>query len=571
MWILAFFCVLLSLAAHRYDPDDAAYVNFAVAAADRAHDWPLMSTDTLHDFEHLPLHLPAYKLHSYELLNGALSYLTGIPAIYCFHWISAALAALFVPLAWATLFRRLTPRTWLVSTACLLLVFVAVGGMHRWYGNFAFVRLWQGKSIYLSVFLPLIYAYGLRFSRRPTAWNFGLLAAAQIASLGCSSSAVWSAPVAAVLAVVSGLPPRVLPSRRDVGLVIAAVASASYVVGLGLFLKRTIQTAVGPAPKLLDLPLGVPLGSALGEVLGSSGVLAFALLALVGTWTLYPPGVARRFVTLVPWVVWILFLNPYLAGGLIGQVVGPSYWRLLWALPLPLLMTLLLTAPLGFAGRRARLGAVVAVLALLFVLFVPADHGLGEGNRTVLKAPGLKVWHPTYDWAETLVQNVPPGSRVLVPNDIGQWIPTFHHHPYPLSVYNYLFVNRHFLAPDDFQMRYAMTSYVEGAESFPGADELFRRGLRRYRVEGVILYFHPGPSERTERARAVLQASGYSLHVADYKRELWLSPRLVVRPTVDAGEMAYLRQRARDPSLVFRDGFEGGDFGAWASAGTPVP
>ena len=48
-----------------------------------------------------------------------------------------------------------------------MFVLVAVGETHRWYGNFSFVRMWQGKSIFLSVFMPLVYAYALRFAVRP--------------------------------------------------------------------------------------------------------------------------------------------------------------------------------------------------------------------------------------------------------------------------------------------------------------------------------------------------------------------------------------------------------------------
>ena len=73
-----------------------------------------------------------------------------------------------MPLAYAKLFRLLTPRWWLWSVGVLIVILVAAGETHRWYGNFAFVRIWQGKAVFLSVALPLIYAYGLRFAVQPT-------------------------------------------------------------------------------------------------------------------------------------------------------------------------------------------------------------------------------------------------------------------------------------------------------------------------------------------------------------------------------------------------------------------
>jgi hypothetical protein len=134
--------VVLMLISHRPDADDAFYVNMAVAAADVQR--ALLSEDTMHGIPGLPLHLPAYRVHSYELLNGALAYLSGIPAIYSFHWLSAAFAALLVPLAHAKLFRILSPQRWLATVAPVF-VLVAVGETHRWYGNFSFVRMWQGR------------------------------------------------------------------------------------------------------------------------------------------------------------------------------------------------------------------------------------------------------------------------------------------------------------------------------------------------------------------------------------------------------------------------------------------
>ena len=177
LWLLALACVVLTLVAHRPDADDAFYVNIAVAAVDVPRQ-ALLSTDTLHGIDGLPLYLPVYRVHSYELLNAAMAYLTGIPAIYTFHWISAAFAALLVPLAYAKLFRLLTPRWWLWSVGVLTVILVAAGETHRWYGNFAFVRIWQGKAVFLSVFLPLIYAYGLRFAVQPTVRGWALLCAA---------------------------------------------------------------------------------------------------------------------------------------------------------------------------------------------------------------------------------------------------------------------------------------------------------------------------------------------------------------------------------------------------------
>jgi hypothetical protein len=196
LWLLAAAAVVLTLVSHRPDVDDAFYMNAAVSTAD-APGQALLSLDGMHGIAGLPLYLPVYRVHSFELLNGALSYLTGIPVIYCFHWLSAAAAALLAPLAWATLFRILTPRQWLASVVTLAVVLIAAGETHRWYGNFAFVRLWQGKAVFLTVgrTADLRVRAALRRASQPA--RLAMLAAAQIAAVGCTSSALWAAPVAA--------------------------------------------------------------------------------------------------------------------------------------------------------------------------------------------------------------------------------------------------------------------------------------------------------------------------------------------------------------------------------------
>ena len=163
----------------------------------------LLSGDTMHGIPGLPLIFPVYRVHSYELLNGALAYLTGIPAIYCFHWLSAAFAALLVPLAYAKLFRILTPRRWLATRRhprCSCWSRRA----RRTAGTATSPSSGCGRASPSSSrsFTPLLYAYALRFAARPNLRDWTMLAAAQIAAVGCSSSALWAAPVGAGMAAV---------------------------------------------------------------------------------------------------------------------------------------------------------------------------------------------------------------------------------------------------------------------------------------------------------------------------------------------------------------------------------
>ncbi len=520
LWAIAIACALAALVAHRPDLDDTFYVNVAVAAADdptRA----LLSGDTLFGVAGLPLHMPAHRIHSWELWNGALSYLTGLPAIACFHLVSAALAAVLVPLAYARLVRPLAPRAWPWTVLSVVVVLLATGETHRWYGNFAFVRMWQGKAVFLFVFLPLVQAYAVSFALRPGAGIWLLLAGAQIAAVGASSSAVWAAPAASLMAQACAL----RPSRaglRTLGL--GALASA-YPLLAGLSLRGEIRSRV--ADLLETSEPGAELANALYTVLGGNQLAVFALAATAVAWACCPRGLAQRFAITVPLAACAFFLDPYTADFVSANVTGPSYWRSMWSLPVPLLMGLVLSAPVALlAGRSPWLGrALCAALLALYAAFVPRTAALSEENEGAggvgmrIGFPGLKVPAEDYRWAQALTAAVPPGATVLAPAAVSAWIPTFHGAAHPLQPRRiYLQRQAANLGADDARARRALTLFVDGRVETPDPQREFREGLERFGVQGVLLR----NSDLAFEARATLEAAGFERRLASVDYEIWV-------------------------------------------------
>jgi hypothetical protein len=526
---VALIAALYALIAHRPDADDAFYLNLAVAAVD-APDQPLLAADTLHGVAGLPLHLAIYRLHSFELGNAAVSLLTGLPAIQVFHFGAVALGAFLIPLAHARLFRLLTPRHWLAAVVTLVTVLIAVGETHQWYGNFGFVRIWQGKAIQLSVFTPLVYAYAMEFALRPSLARWGLLASAQIAALGSSSAALWAAPAAGAIGLCSAL----APTRRGARLLAVGLLASGYLLGAGLVAKGWMQAEAAAqlpssphevqererAERELDRP-GVRLERALSEVLGDAHLRRFAIACLLVAWAASPVALARRFALVAPLAVALVLLNPFASGWMVANATGQSYWRSLWALPVPILITLTLLAPLGIRagapGWRGR--AAWALLLGAFLLLVPARWGPGLENGVRLGWPSLKVDPVAYRWAEELASQVPPGSQVVAPADVGLWLPTFGGRVFPLLVRNlYLEPFRPQLGDAEVSLRRWMTGIAGGEVSGPAFAPTFRQGLERFRVSGVCLLIGPG----AEPIREVLRAEGFRLHVQDRAHEIWV-------------------------------------------------
>ncbi|MGE0683281.1 MAG: DUF6077 domain-containing protein [Candidatus Binatia bacterium] len=601
LWLIACACAVLALICHRPDADDAFYINLAVTSVDFPHQ-PLLVFDTLHGVPNLPIYLSAYLVHSYELWNGALSYLTGLPPIYCFHWVSTALAAFFVPFAYANLFRVLMPKRWLWGVITIVFLFIAVGETHRWYGNFAFVRIWQGKSIFLSVFLPLIYASALKFTQYPTLPRWLLLAAVQIAAVGCSSSALWAAPCAALMTLGSMFH----PTRKGLRIALVGSLASAYILSLGLIIKgqvkspnipqtassqttfldkafmavqgeshlwmfslatlflalggivyfsrerrRSVLLGVGisgcilslgwfvkelskrpDAPKVVTEQV-ISFYGTLTTVLGGSYVLLFGLVSLLIAWACCPRGVAQRFAIGSSLIAMPVLLNPYTCQWIAANVTGPSYWRSFWGIPLPILMTFVLMAPLQMTQHAwQRMGGRFVYLITLaaFATFVPKYSGLSPQNGVQIHLPELKTPHLEYRWAAKVNHSVPPGSFVVTPPTISTWIPTFHHHAYPLKVRNYLTLRRSYFAPKNIRARAFMTHYVAGVKAIkkvkgvkkmkdsPNASARFASGLEQFNITGVCLQ----QSRGIEEARMVLQEKGFHRVDQDEKYELWI-------------------------------------------------
>jgi hypothetical protein len=186
--------------------------------------------------------------------------------------------------------------------------------------------MWQGKGIYLFVFMPLVYSYAIQFALRPSLTSWGLLWAAQTAAVGCSSSAVWAAPAGALMALCCVL----RPTAAGLGRFLVGALASAYVLGVGFLLKGDIQGLL--EPMIETRAFGEQLGNALHHTLGTGNLWAFGVAAVLVAWACCARGLAQRFAIALPLAVWIVLLNPYLDHWVSANLTGPSYWRAMWSL-----------------------------------------------------------------------------------------------------------------------------------------------------------------------------------------------------------------------------------------------
>lgn len=521
---LALCAALLPLLAHRPSPDDAYYLNVAVAAVDHPRE-PLLRHDTLHGIAGLPPMYSVYKLHSFELLGASLAWLSGVEVVRVFHTLLPPLSALLLVLAQARLLRLLAPAVWPWATLALVLVLVLEGASPQSFGSFSFARIQQGKAVFLGVSVPLLIAYGAAYARRPGAASWTLLCAAQIGAVGLTSTALWAGPVVAVLAVLGATR---ATRRGALALALGALASW-YPVALGLAFRESARAegAFDAQESGVQLVLlsaerihrGDELVLAASKtVLGEGAWAWLAAGALLSGWAFCGGPTARRVALVLPLGLLLTLANPYLALRVAEHVTGGStYWRVLWVVPVPALVALALAWPAGHGGRPP-VGYLLSAAVTALVLWL--GTGLAGVKRGVHWAPfALKTSRSAYPHAAALARGVPPGTCVLAARDVAIWVPTFHDHPFPLVVrQNYIAILSSRLEPREVNDRLQLWGFVSGLPQTLGA-VMLRAAIPKFDVRGVA--FTVAGSDRGQ-LRDVLRDEGFRPVLVDARHETWV-------------------------------------------------
>jgi len=503
----------VTLLANRPDLDGAFYMSVpATLLLFPAH--AVLGGDTMYRTGGLPLLSPIYRLDTYEVLVGTVSRLTGIPHMRIAYEVLPPLFAVSAVLVWKQLLRLLVPSRWLPTLAVLFLAVLALGEAHTAYGNFAFVRLFQGKALFATVMVPAIVYSALAFSRRATARNWLVLFAAQVAALGFTSSALFVAPAAAGMALTSQWVPDLASTRR---LLVGVLASAYVFAAAGAMLLVTH----GGHGFVSDATLP-PMLALIQRTWGpwSSALLLFAMLS---AWVFAEVGMAKRYL-LVGGLLFLLgILNPYTSRFMADHVTGLStYWRLTWALPLPFFLAITCVGIAKDAiGIKPRLLAAVACILLIVAAFAFGWRcgTLRSANFVTLGVPGLKVDRWGYPVAKQVAGVVPENGMVLAPEGVATWLPTFVHHPRLLDVRT-VYLTQTF-SPEEAKRRLVLMQYVAGSKRTSGSKAEFEQALTRYGITCVVVLHATAWREEIE---AVLTGRGW-VRISAGTYDIWVASR----------------------------------------------
>ena len=351
---------IFSLFVVRPDPDDVYFVSRAVWTAQHGRI-PLKDVIfTNQAVGQIPAESP---VSSVEVLIGALARLFGVSAASFTYLIALPVFTFFAVWAVWLLIRRWAPGRYVLCFAVAMVYLAWSGTGSASFGSFHLVRMWQGKAAFVSLMVPLLYAYLTKWAEHRTRRSLLLVVAAGIAAAGLTSSAALVVPLIAAAVAV----PLLLARQIAVGL--GALLVAAYPVIIGLVVAAFYPVHL---PHQTFAAATVWAWVLLTGVLGSIGGIAL--------WT--APRLARRGVPAlitsgVAGVVTVLMIPGALA--VMGAATGANavLWRTMWVVPGPVVVGLLAALPLPpdawlrSSARWTAAAPAVAICAVILAAGIP--------------------------------------------------------------------------------------------------------------------------------------------------------------------------------------------------------
>ncbi len=424
IFLLIIIAEVVTLLTNRSDFDDAEYIQTALQTLlypDRA----ILSFDAslgiiLDSFRFAP-----YRIASYETLVALITSWTEFDLLTVYYLILPAFSAVITVLV-GYLFARwfLPSRLALIATGIFLLIMLSWGDTHVAYGNRVFVRLFQGKGLLIAVTTPLTLITGLLYIRSPSVSRWGFLVITQIITLGVSSTGLILSFATTMLLLPIAFQ---WGNKNSVFCCIGILVSLTYSVIIGVWLKFSSISSLSMNQVGTDLPINASLGFSVHEVI--------TLALLVAGLVLVRSGIRKREFLFLSTGVLFFILNPWIAEIIANYSSRNMNWRLAWAAPIPLMLSVVLAAGLSsfftyknnvsILNWRSKKHSVGIFSVVLLVVFLIEGRWIISANNNVswdwfsIKAP--QEYYATREISEILSDMDITGT-VLSVQRIGTWL-----------------------------------------------------------------------------------------------------------------------------------------------------
>ncbi|MFG2063076.1 DUF6077 domain-containing protein [Micromonospora sp. NPDC048871] len=496
--LIAGVAAVASLYLARSTPDDIYYVGRSVWVAER-DNVPL--NDFLFSENVLPAMASQPPVASIEVFAGALARFFGIPAASATWYLLLPVLAVLAVLALWRLVQRWAPRRPVLAFTVAVAFLALVCGPDAALGTFHLPRLYQGKGMFVSAVVPLMWLYLTRWFDDRSKRGLLLIVALSITAIGLTTTAAIILPM-----LVGGAALMMLLVGRWKSALVAGVAALAYPVGAVVITQLVLGTSANEAAADVNFYDAAHTYRRTFEIgiVGVIGGLALwcgALLARRRTPALLAAGGALTLsVLLVPGVLeWL------------SAVTGISVvlWRVPWLLAVPALIGLLCTVwlPTRLRVVRALVGVVLAA-AMITSFAVYAVPMWDERSGVLVHAePTWKIRPQRQAIAQFIIDLDRPPGLVLAPASIMRTIPVMSARPRVVLPRDFFLVE-YDLNSQFSQDRLLLTQFANGGPRAerPERDEVIA-ALDRLEVGTICFYSQNRFALRTaERAGYTLAA-----------------------------------------------------------------
>lgn len=356
--------------------------------------------------------------NAYEYMQALVAFGFRLRYLDVYYFLMPALAGFLIPMALYLAIVHFSDDTFsaVIGTLVTIGIILLLGETHRTFGNFSFVRIFQGKAILLSLGIPLFVAFSMNYFAMPTyKTGLGLLFLAT-GLVGLSSSAIFILPALACVLVLAYVISR---QRYPFARLVGYFACLGYVVAMALYVSLFWKLGLdNTSPANQGWPTTF-FGHVHFFVNPKAPLTPLALIGSTLLSTFILSGRRRQF--LLSWVLAsvVLFLNPLSATFLIPYVTSANaYWRMFYIYPFPIMIGIIsatLFTHLSHRWPAQRLAVVLATSVLLvgFLFLSPT----AVFYQQALGWPTYKLPLHKLNQATTITQ-VAPAGVMLAPEPI---------------------------------------------------------------------------------------------------------------------------------------------------------
>ncbi len=445
----------------RPDADDISYLSRAVHAEQRSGSFA--THDTVYSDEAYGVGDSSTPLTAIEPLIGVGALLTPFTTPTVAYLVLGPAVSWLAVLALWRLLRTLGAPSPALATLGAALFLVLNGDRHASFGNFGFVRSWQGKAIFVAVVVPLIWHYALRWGKTADRSSWVGLLAANIAGMGLTTTAYLVAPTVTALGLVCSARGRGAVKRALVGGATLAYPLALLLVSQfhsvpspssGWTSGRVLGLTVAPAVSVVETfragghALTGVVETRYAEILhgqwdhifGDGLPMVVAVGSLLAAWLFVRDRAGRLALAAVPAVLVLVYFNPVMARipgdpGSFEQA-GGSWWRSVWVAPVPAAVGITVSSAVLISRAWLRRPLLVGLPLAMSVLMLMAGMSvLSHDNRGVrIGSLEWDVQRAPRAAAARALSLAERGEVVAAPDGVGRVLTTMTANVYPILV-----------------------------------------------------------------------------------------------------------------------------------------